>query len=486
MAEKIDIKDLKRKSLRGGSVTVISQGISFVINLGSTILLARLLSPLEFGAVAMVTALTGFAGLFRDLGLSAAAVQKKDLSNAQQSNLFWLNVAMGLILTLVVAAASPLVGMFYGRPELTLLCLVTSLNFLIGSLTAQHSASMIRNMQFGRNATAMIGGNAVGLIVTILMALKGMSYWSLVWGGMVGGFCTSLMMVCLSPLHIVRPQRGTHIKNMLRFGANVTAFDFVNYFARNSDNILIGRFVGADALGLYTRAYRLLMFPINSIRGPINAVVFPALSKLQDEPELFKSFASKSAFLIAFLSMPLCAFFFIAGDLIVTVLLGSQWSEAGILVKILSIAAILQPVCGIRGMVMLSSGYSKRYMKAGMLNSVIVVIGFCIGVYWGAVGAATAYAAINLAIFPFMTFFTLRGTKYPPTSLYKDIGRPLTLAVLASVATAGCRGLLQNLSEPLQLASMCGLFGVFTIVFLFPVISKNQQNVLLKATNGWR
>lgn len=465
---------------------MLSQGISFVINLGSTILLARLLSPLEFGAVAMVTALTGFAGLFRDLGLSAAAVQKKNLTNVQQSNLFWLNLAMGIILTLTVAAASPLVGMFYGRPELTLLCLASSLNFLIGSLTTQHSASLVRNMQFTRQATAMIGGNALGLIATIFMALKGMSYWSLVWGSIFGSICSSLMMTFFSPLHIVRPQRGTHIKSMLRFGANVTAFDFVNYFARNTDNILIGRFAGADALGLYTRAYRLLMFPINAIRGPINAVAFPALSKLQDEPDLFRSFASKSAFLVALLSMPICAFFFITGDLIVTVLLGSQWSEAGILVKILAIAALLQPVSGIRGTVMMSSGFSGRYMLAGMLNSAFVVIGFCIGVYWGAVGVATAYAVINLAIFPFMTWFTLRGTKYPPTSLYKDAYRPFTLAIFASVATAGCRGFLQNLSLPLQLVSMCGIFGVFSLLLFFLIISKNQQSIILKAINGWR
>jgi PST family polysaccharide transporter len=472
-AQKVDMRELKRKSLRGGSVTMISQGISFVINLSSTILLARLLSPLEFGAIAMVTALTGFAGLFRDLGLSAAAVQKKDLTNAQQSNLFWLNLAMGLILTLVVASASPLVGMFYGRPELMLLCLVSSLNFLIGSLTTQHSASMIRNMQFGRQATAMIGGNVLGLIATILMALKGMSYWSLVWGGMLGSICTSLMMARFSPLQIVRPQRGTHIKDMLRFGANVTAFDFVNYFARNTDNILIGRYAGADALGLYTRAYRLLMFPINSIRGPINAVAFPALSKLQDEPMAFRNYYLKITSVVAWLSMPLTAFLFVSSEALIEILLGSQWRGAAPIFSYLVVAAFIQPTSGLAGSLLISLGRTKRYLQCGLFNMSLIVLSFCIGIMWGATGVAVSYAIVNyVVLYPWLRW----AFKESPVSI-QDFLKACYLPAATSLATATASVIILNNFETKTLLLDIVIPAAIFILLFVAIISHNKKQV---------
>ena len=180
------LSGLKQKSVRGGKVMMGSQGITVAVQLVSTVILARILTPEDYGIFAMVTAITAFAGLFRDLGLSSAAIQKKGLTTGQQSNLFWLNVLMGAFLTVLIAGCAPLVARFYGRPDLVNVTLVLSLNFIIISLGTQHGAMLVRRMQFGRSSAAMIAGALATLGVSVFCGLQGYAYWSLVWGTLAG------------------------------------------------------------------------------------------------------------------------------------------------------------------------------------------------------------------------------------------------------------------------------------------------------------
>lgn len=218
-----DLADLKRKSVRGGLITFASQGASVVIQLTSTVVLARLLSPDDYGVMAMVLAVTAFAGLFRDLGLSAAAIQKQTLTNAQQSNLFWINVALGFTLTVLLAAASPLVAWFYGKPEVRWVTVALSASFLIGSLSAQSGALLVREMRFGRQAVAGICGALVTLAVAATLALQEFRYWSLVWGQLAVAVTTTALLFALSPFRPGLPSRGMGLKAMLKFGENITA-----------------------------------------------------------------------------------------------------------------------------------------------------------------------------------------------------------------------------------------------------------------------
>jgi len=400
-----NLSDLKRKSVRGGIVTVSAQALAILIQLASTVTLARLLSPADYGLLAMVMAITSFAGLFRDFGLSAAAIQRKDLSVAQQSTLFWLNVAIGAALMVLLAAFSPWVAWFYGEPKLTEITLALSVTFLLASIGTQSGASLIREMRFGRNAVATISGSIVSLVVSIVAALRGAEYWALVWGNIAGTTATTICLLALASFRPGLPQRGVGTGSLVSFGASITAFDFVNYFQRNLDNILIGKVWGADALGLYSRAYQLLMFPINAIRGPINSVAFPAMSKLQAEPDSLRRYYLQTTTVIALLSMPLCAFCFISVDPLVRLLLGDNWMGVASIFKWLAVAAFIQPAAGFAGSLVMSLGQSRRYLCGGIFNSVVICSGFVIGVQWGSVGVAAAYALTNYTVlYPWLTF----------------------------------------------------------------------------------
>jgi len=464
----IDMADLKRKSVRGGMVTMASQGVSIVVQLASTVILARLLTPDDYGTIAMVLAITAFAGLFRDLGLSSAAIQKKDLTDAQQSNLFWLNVAMGAALTVIVAAASPLVGWFYGKPELIPVTIALSFSFLIGSLGAQHTARLIRDMQFGRKAAATISGSLVTLAVAVACALNGLAYWALVWGNLAGAAVTTLLLFLLSPFWPGWYQKGAGIREMLKFGAHVTAFDFVNYFHRNLDNILIGRFWGTAALGMYSRAYSLLMMPINAIRGPINAVAFPAMSSLISNPKEYRHYYKSMLRVLAFLTMPMAALLYVCSESLINLALGPQWAEVSTLFSILAIAGFVQPVSSQRGLVLLSHGAGRKYLTQGIIAAVVTCSGFLAGIPFGAKGVAIGYViAVWVIAYP-LYVYSIKGTSLKKLDLARAVASPAILSVFAAAITYVITILL--FANQGSLPKLISQLAIFSCVFLAPLL----------------
>lgn len=430
---KTDLGELKRKSVRGGMATLASQGANTIIQLCSTVVLARLLSPADYGVMAMVTAITAFAGLFSDLGLSTAVIRKKDLTQAQQNTMFWLNVAMGLLLTVTVASISPLVAWFYQKPEILWVTVALSTTFLIGSFGTQHGAMLVREMLFGRIVVANISGAIMSLTVSITLAKLGFGYWSLVWGAVSGATCATIMLSLVSPFRPGLPSKGSGVGEMLKFGAHVTAFSFVNYFDRNLDNLLIGRFWGTQTLGLYSRAYSLLMLPITSLRGPISAVAFPAMSKLQDEPEAFRNYFCKTTSLLAFLSMPLTAFLFVASTPIIELALGKQWLGVAPIFAILATVGFIQPSVTMWGYVLLSLGRSKRYLKVGIWSAAFSAAGFMCGLPWGALGVAIGYAISSyLGMWPIL-HMSFNNSPVRVSDFFRSILTPL----IASCITVG-------------------------------------------------
>jgi PST family polysaccharide transporter len=463
-AQFADLADLKRKSVRGGLITFVTQGINIVIQLASTVILARLLSPNDYGVMAMVVAVTVFAGLFRDLGLSAAAIQKHTLTRAQQSNLFWMNIALGGTLTLALAWASPLVAWFYHRPEVLWVTVALSANFLIGSLATQSGALLVREMRFGRQAAVSISGAVVGLVISVTLAIENFRFWSLVWGQLAGSLTTSILLFSLSPFRPGLPSRGTGLKEMLKFGAHLTAFDFVNYFSRNLDNILIGRFWGAEALGYYSRAYSLLMFPIINLRGPITAVAFPALSRLQNQPEAFRTYYCRVTSVLALISMPLTTFFFVASKPVIELLLGHQWLPIAPIFSCLAFAAFIQPAAGLTGSLLLSLGQGRRYLQCGIFSAIFVCSGFAIGLPWGPSGVALGYTITTYLILYPSLYWAFRAS---PVSVYDFVEACAFPALISFVAGVLVVILRSDVTE----FSLIAQLGLFSVIFLIVIVS---------------
>jgi len=476
-----DLADVKRKSVRGGAITFATQGATAVLGLASTVVLARLLSPGDYGILAMAMAVTSFAGLFRDFGLSAAAVQQATLTQSQQSNLFWVNVGLGVVLTLALSAASPLVARFYQEPEVLWILVTLSANFLIVSLSAQSGALLVREMRFGRQATATLCGAVMQFVVAVILAVEGFRYWSLAWSQLAGGATSSGLLFVLSPFRPGWPSRGTGLRAMLRFGGDITAFNFVNYFQRNLDNILIGRFWGAGPLGVYSRAYALLMFPITNLRGPINAVAFPALSRLRDQPAAYRAYYLRATSVLALLSMPLTAYLFVAAEPVIELLLGPQWLGVAPVFSFLALAAFIQPASGFAGSVMLSLGQGQRYFRIGLFNAVVVSISFVVGLPWGPTGVALSYAIVNyLILYPWLSW-AFRDSPVSFLDFSSACAFPATASVIA-VAFASISLIYAAEFSPVARVAISS--GIFLTVFALAagLTAKGRRHVAFVAS----
>ncbi|RCW76036.1 lipopolysaccharide biosynthesis protein [Pseudorhodoferax soli] len=459
----VDLGELRRKSVSGGLLTVGARLVSVVFSLASTAVLARLLSPEDFGVLAMVLSVTAFVAVFKDFGLSAAAVQKGSLLTAlQASNLFWLNLAAGVALSVLVATAAPLAGWIFGNPALVPATMLISISFVLTSLGSQHGAMLQSRLQFKRKALADVVGALASLLVAVVLAFQGHSYWSLVWGTIAGAAATSLLLILLVTLRIQRPQRGQGVRSLLQFGGHVTAFEFVNYFHRNLDNILIGRVWGAEALGIYSRAYQLLMFPITNLRTPISAVAFSAMSRLRDEPEKFRAYYLKVSFLLALTSMPLVAFLAVAAEQVIGLLLGERWLAAVPIFQALAVTAFIQPVASLRGLVSLASGRSRDYLLLGVINAVVVCAAFVAALPWGPFGVAVGYGvAVYALLYPTLRL-AFRQTGIQMGDFWRSIRLPVATSLVASCLASAIGGLaaLESVSHIVMLSVQAVAFVV--------------------------
>lgn len=469
--------DIKKKSLKGGAVTLTSQGLTFIIQMGAGMILARILTPHDYGLMAMVFAVTGLAAVLNNLGLSTATVQSAEINQAQVSNLFWLNVGMGVIVMLVVAALAPALAWFYKAPALTGITLALASTFLLSGLGTQHRALLNRQMQFVTIAKIDISALAVGFIVAIILAYYGAGYWALVANSIVSTSMNTLLTWFSVRWCPMLPQRETCVRTMLKFGADVAGFNVINYFARNLDNVLIGRYCGGAELGLYNKAYQLLMMPITNLREPMVRVAMPALSSLQHDPEQYRSYYKKYIEILAIVSMPLIVLMYIYSDQIIYVLLGPQWLEASALFKILAIAALIQPVGTSWGLVMLSTGNSRLYLRWGVVNSCITCLSFFCGLPWGAKGVAISYAVVTyLLLYPSL-FLGFRNTPVKMADFGKAIWRPLVASFIMGVVCYVLSSLvIFNMPSMLTLF-ISGILGIFAYLIVLYLLNYSNSSV---------
>ena len=468
--------DLKGRSVRGGAITVFSQGCKFVLQTGSTVVLARLLTPADFGLIAMVTAVTGFAMMFSSLGLSTTTVQKAEINHGQVSTLFWINVALGVLVAAVVIGLAPADAWFYDDPRLTPVTMALGVTFVFGGLAVQHRAMLQRHMRFFAIGIVEVVSMAVGVAVAIVAGVFGAGYWSLIIMHIAMAATAAVGNWITFPWLPGLPKRGGGIREMLRFGGNITGYNIVNYFARNADNILIGKFVGATALGFYSKAYGLLMLPIRQIRSPLVSVGLPGLSKLQHDPERYKNYYLKMVQLLAFMTIPMALLLGAYSHQIIMLVLGPQWEQAAPIFSILAFAAVIQPVLGTVAMVMISSGHDKRYFKMGIFSSIAYVISFFAGLPWGATGVAFAYTVVSYLLLVPLLFYSLKGTPIFVSDFFKSMFLPC-IAALIMVFTS--RIVFHFCT---QLANWLALLVVFLTAGLFYlgayVVLPGGQNVL--------
>jgi PST family polysaccharide transporter len=427
------MKDLKEKVLRGGLAKIGSQTANFALRLGSLMVLARILDPKDFGLVAMVTVITGVFTLFKDAGLSAATVQRETISSEQMSTLFWVNLLVGVTLALLLVAVAPIISAFYHEPRLFWITVALGADFVFTGATAQHSALLQRQMRFDTIALIDMIALLAGITVAIATALSGWGYWALV-GQVVtlpGAYavCTWAAVRWIPGM----PSRHVGIRSMMRFGGTVTLNCLVVYIAYNLEKVLLGRFWGADALGIYGRAYQLINIPTDNLNSSISGVAFSALSRIQDDPERQKRYFLKGYSLILALTLPItlaCAV--LANDMIL-IFLGPKWKEAVPIFRLLAPTILIFGLINPFAWLLFSTGHVGRSLKIALVIAPLAIASYLIGLPHGPGGVAFAYsAAMMLWVIPHIAW-CIHGTIISPRDILQTVKRPLISGIVAAV-----------------------------------------------------
>jgi len=463
--------DLKGRSVRGGMLTLGSQGSQFLLGMAFTVVLAHLLTPADFGLVAMVTAITGLGQAFADMGLSEATIQRPDLTHDQVSALFWINLAIGLGLSLVTVSLAPLLARFYREPRLVAITLVLSAVFAIGGLRVQPDALLKRQMRFKALAIRDVAGNALGVIVSIIMAWRGAGYWAIVAFPLITNFTVmalSWIMVHWTPS---LPRRGVEVRSLIVFGGNVAASYLIDNLNRNTSNIVIGWYWGAAPLGLFSRAYNLLMKPVSQLTGPAAGVAIPAFSKIYKDAERFAHYYLRTVSLIMWTGAPLFGFLFVAARPVVILVLGRKWLEAAPVFQILAISSLAQPIFQSAAWVLVSRGRSDRLLKLSLITSPVIVGSFIVGLPFGIRGVALCYSIALVSALPWILRFVFRDTALTLGRLARAVMYPVILCLAGVVSSELGLRLFQpgNLGQEFAVIAL-GFAATYLVAALVPSV----------------
>jgi PST family polysaccharide transporter len=377
--------------------------------------LSRLLQPDDFCLLAMVMPAYGLAVLVQDLGLSQAAVQVRHLTGGQAATLFWVNVGISIGLAAVLAVVAPGLALFYGEPRIAGLTQAFAAIVVLSGLAAQQQALLNRQMRFGFIAAIDSGSYLAGFAAGVLTALAVHNYWALFVSPAVSGVVTLAMSWTGTRWRPGWPWRCRDAAGLLRFGGGLAGFNAFEFFVRSMDNILIGRVWGNAALGVYDRAYKLLLFPLEQVGGPLSRVMLPVLARLADEPARYRHAYLRAVQQMLLISQPGIVFMAATADTLVPAVLGEPWRASAPIFQWLGLAALAQPMTGAIGWLLISQGRTRALMGWGAFSAATCAGAFVAGLPWGPAGVAAAYSITEIV--PRLPLYAWLGTSSGPVRL---------------------------------------------------------------------
>jgi PST family polysaccharide transporter len=480
---KIAMQDLKRRTIRGGFAKLCAQAANFLLRVGSLMVLARLLDPKDFGLVGMVTAVTGVLNLFKDFGLSTVTVQRATMTDQQTSMLFWLNLLVGGMLGFLSLASAPILVVFYQEPRLFWVTVTLSAGFLFNAAGVQHAALLKRNMRFTALSMIEIFSLVTSSAVGIGMALAGLGYWALVGWSLALPIANSIGAWAMAAWIPKGLSRHTGIRSMMRFGGTVTLNGLVVYIAYNLDKVLLGRFWGAEVLGIYGRAYQLISLPTGNLNSAVGDVVFSALSRVQDDQAVLKNYFLKGYTIVLTLSLPITIAFALFADDLIFLLLGAKWQSTVTIFRLLSPTILAFALIDPWGWILYATGQIGKSLKIALVIAPLAIGGYVIGLPYGPNGVALGFSAMMLAWVVPHIVWCIKGTTISLRDVWLAASKPFLSGIVAGTAALVAHLCLGQSLPPFARLGLGGfaLFGVYFWMLLWVMEQKSFYWDLLLA-----
>lgn len=473
---------------RGAATTLVGQWLKFAVQTTALVVLARLLTPEDFGLYAMVAAFVGAALLLSDFGLSLAAIQAPTLSPAQRSSLFWLNVAIGTACAAVVWLLAGPIAAFYGEPQVEPVARVLAVVFVLQAAAAQYSADASRHFQFRRLAVVDVTAQALALVAAVVAASRGLGYWSLVVQQVTAAAVSFVALLVASRRAPGWPRRGTGLRSFVSFGTSTTGVQLVNYLSANVDSAVLGRTAGAAELGVYDRAYQIFRMPLQQIASPMTKVALPVLSRITDPTE-FGSYVVRAQLVLTYTLAGGFALAVALAEPVLELVLGPGWGEAPALFSILAIGGVFQALGYVYYWIFLAKGATALQLRFSVVTRLLMVGLIIAGAQWQSTGVAVAVSVGLFLNWLILTLWAVPRTGVRVLPLVRTAAVPLAVyTVMVGAARAAAPALDDDLGPVLTALALAGVCAVaFALVAaLSPRVRRDLVTLRSTARKGWR
>jgi O-antigen/teichoic acid export membrane protein len=423
---------LRQDVQRATVLNLAARGARLLIDFLALTILARLLTPDDFGVFAMVMPFIAVIMILGDLGLASAILQQRDLTERQASAVLWINVLLGLALGGAFLAASPLLGALYGDPRVTPVAAVLGLLFVFSGLTAVQRALLRRALRFDLLLRAQLVAAVFSLVAGVTLGFAGAGYWALAVRALADSLVYGLVVWVSSRWLPTHPVWDDTTRSMLRYGRFFVGFSLLNATGRQADNVLIGWRYGSVELGPYALAYRLFFLPMQLLTMPLGQVFIPAFSRLRDEPQRIRTWYLATLRLLTMCAFPPLFSLVICAPDLVRVVVGPQWDNAATILQMLAPASALQVGFTTIGWLLQSQGRADRSFYLATVMAPIYILSFIVGLPWGAAGVAAAYTVANVALFIPGFMYGIRDTAITLPDIARSM-LPSAILVLIAV-----------------------------------------------------
>lgn len=476
---------LKKKTIWGLFWAFLSQFGKLISQFIIISILAHLLSPENFGLIAMATVFTEFALIFVDMGIGSALIQKQDAKEEHYCAAFWFNILVGLILMLLMMLSSPLIAKFYKQPQLQPILMALSLNFVLSSFNVVQQSLLMKEMEFKKLAIRDIGAAILSGGLGIYLAFNGFGVWSLVVQLLSATFLNSILLWGLSSWRPRLLFSLSSIKDIASFGGNLTGFTVINYFSRNIDKLLIGKFLGSSPLGLYSLAYRLMLYPLQNISWVVARVSFPVFSKVQNELDKVRNFYLRQIKAISLITFPLMGCLFVLAPEFVIVVLGTKWNPIITPLRIFCLCGMSQSIGTTVGPIYMSQGRADILFKLQFFGTGLTVVAILVGFKWGIIGVSVCYTLFSIIWnnFNFFVINKLIGLKN--SNFYLQLKKSCLITFTVALIVA----IVKIFATPSSLLSLCitmcvGLSVYFSLLLITKEISFEDRRFTCNVLNN--
>lgn len=440
--------NLKSQAVSGVKWSGVSMGVTTALQFITLAVLARLLSPSDFGLMGMIMVVIGFAQAFADMGLSNAIIQRQDVEEDNLSSFFWINVFSGIIILICILLCRPIIALYFKQPVLSDYLIFAAFIFLITPVGQIFTTILKKELKFETLSKIKIAGSVVYSISTIGLALAKFEVLSLIFGQLIRSLFTVIILffifrkIWLPRLHF----SITEIKSYLSFGTFQMGEKAVNYFSANIDYIIIGRFLGPAALGFYTLAYNLMIFPLTKINPIITNVAFPVFSIIQNDNDRLKRGYCKVINYISMLSFPMLAGMLVVAPEFIRLIYGAKWEPSIAVLQIFCFVGIFKSLGNPIGSILLAKGRADIGFYWNVFVVIVVSVAAIVGVNWGIVGVAVAMLILQVPCFFIIQSTVNKLINLKFSEYFKAIQIPVVCSVVMLAGIVALRMIMSNIS----------------------------------------